>query len=107
MSGAHIVCEYHLPFRNVGCRDTCVPDYQLGSRVGSSVAGKVVLTHSMLYHLSDKLATKVLVCLPISWVEGLETIMPCCTIPRYTVDLPLTNCLCDFQAICSQGHMSP
>ena len=74
MSGAHIVCEYHLLFRNVGCRDTCVPDYQLGSRVGGSAAGKVVLTHSMLCRLSDKLATQVLVCLPISWVEGLEVL---------------------------------
>ena len=32
-----------------------------------------MLTHSILYHLSDKLAAQgVLVCLPISWVEVLE-----------------------------------
>ena len=33
-----------------------------------------MLTHSMLYHFSDKLAAQVLVCLPIGWVEVLEVL---------------------------------
>ena len=33
-----------------------------------------MLTHSMLYHLSDKLAAQVLVCLPIGWVEVLQVL---------------------------------
>ena len=35
---------------------------------------KCCATHSMLYHLSDKLATQVLVCLPIGCVEVLEVL---------------------------------
>ena len=36
---------------------------------------KCCATHSMLYHLSDKLATQVLVCLPIGCVEVLEVLL--------------------------------
>ena len=35
---------------------------------------KSCATHSMLYHLSDKLATQVLLCLPIGCVEMLEVL---------------------------------
>ena len=52
---------------DVGCTGICVP--MLGWSVGSSAAGTVVLTNSMLYHLSDKLAAQVLVCVPIGWVK--------------------------------------
>ena len=34
-----------------------------------------MLTHSILYHLSDKLAAQVLVFLPIGWVEVLEVLL--------------------------------
>ena len=62
-----VVCKYFLPFGDVGCTGTSVP-------ISWVKVLEVVLTNSMLYHLSDKLAAQVLVCLPIGWVEVLEVL---------------------------------
>ena len=54
--------------------------FRLGSSVGISAdvtwveVLEVVLIHSMLYHLSDKLAAQILVCLLFGWIAVLEVL---------------------------------
>ena len=81
-----VVCKYFLPFGDVGCTSTSVPIswvevLEVLRMLDAKVLPiswvemlEVVLTHSMLYHPSDKLAAQVLVCLPMNWVEVLEVL---------------------------------
>ena len=87
------MCEYYLQFGDVGCTGNCGPIswvevlevlrmlhaqvfvyISIGLKCWKFSCWKSCATHRMLYHLSDKLATKVLVCLPIGWVEVLEVL---------------------------------